>query len=175
MKTRLAVLAFAAAATAACRAAPAPEAPPKFSPEQLSARFYMDLGPDAVDASGYPPKAREGYPVFVHVCSQCHTLARPLNAPEATRADWEQHIRRMHDKTLVYGWWTEFGKKDAAKILDFLEHDSKVRKLDDKAGFEAKAEALKALFKDVEAERSRLKLDEGRKAARPAPDYTGVK
>jgi hypothetical protein len=81
----------------------------------------------------------------------------------------------MHEKTLVYGWWTDFAKKDAAKILDFLEHDSKVRKLDGKAGFEAKTAELKALLKEVEAERSRLQLEEGRKAARPAPDYAGVK
>lgn len=161
---------------AACRPAAAPEAKPsKFTLEQLQARFYSDLGADAVDASAYPEKAREGYPVFVQVCSQCHTLARALNSDETTRSDWEQHVRRMHEKTLVYGWWTDFGKKDAEKILDFLAHDSKVRKLDDKAGFAAETERLKGLLREVEAERSRLQLEEGRRDAKPAAPYVGAK
>lgn len=175
MKMRLVVVSLALAA-AACRPAAPPEpAPSKFDLQQLQARFYMDLGPDSVDTSAYPAKAREGYDVFVKVCSQCHTLARPLNAPETTRADWEQHVKRMHEKTLVYGWWTDFGKGDAGKILDFLEHDSKIRKLDDAAGFAARTERLKELLKEVEAERSRLQLDEGRRAARPSAPYVGAK
>ena len=175
MKNRLAVAACLAV-LAACRPAPAPEPEPsKFTLEQLKARFHTDLGPDAVDASAYPAEAREGYPVFVQVCSQCHSLARALNADEATRPEWEQHLRRMHEKTLVYGWWTDFGKKDAGKILDFLVHDSKVRKLDDKAGFAARTERLKALLKEVEAERSRLQLEEGRRDAKPAAPYVGAK
>ncbi|TPW22095.1 MAG: hypothetical protein FD126_39 [Elusimicrobia bacterium] len=176
MKNRLAVAAFSVILAAACR--PSPPAEPvaaKFDLQQLQARFYMDLGQDSVDASAYPAKAREGYDVFVKVCSQCHTLARPLNAPEATRADWEKHVRRMHEKTLVYGWWTDFGKKDAEKILDFLEHDSKIRKLDDAAGFAAQTERLKALLKEVEAERSRLQLEEGRRDVKPSAPYVGAK
>jgi cytochrome c5 len=176
MKPKIAGIVFLAAIAAACQGGRAPEpAPSKFSLEQLQARYYMDLGPSAVDTASYTQKARDGYPIFVKVCSQCHTLARPLNAPEATRAEWEQHVRRMHEKTLVYGWWTDFGKKDAEKILDFLEHDSKVRKLDDKAGFAAKTDALKALLKDVEAERERLQLEEGRKNVKPAAPYVGAK
>lgn len=175
MKNGLAVL-LSLAVLAACRPSPAPEPEPsKFSLQQLQARSYADLGPDAVDASAYPEKAREGYPVFVQVCSQCHTLARALNSHEAARSDWEQHVRRMHEKTLVYGWWTDFGKRDAEKILDFLTHDSKVRKLDDKAGFEAETARLKELFKEVEAERSRLQLEEGRRDAKPAAPYVGAK
>lgn len=176
MKTGIIAVLFLAAAAGACRPAGPPEsAPSKFSLEQLKARFYMDLGPDAVDTAAYPPKARAGYPIFAKVCSQCHPLARPLNAPEATRQEWELHIRRMHEKTLVHGWWTEFGKADAAKILDFLEYDSKARKLDDKAGFAAKTEALKALFEEVKAERSRLQLEEGRRDAKAPAPYVGAK
>jgi hypothetical protein len=175
MKNGIAVL-LSLAVLAACRPAPSPEPEPsKFSLEQLQARFYTDLGPDAVDASAYPEKAREGYPVFVQVCSQCHTLARVLNSHEATRSEWEQHVRRMHEKTLVYGWWTDFGKKDAEKILDFLAHDSKVRKLDAKESFAAQTERLKELFKEVEAERSRLQLEEGRRDVKPAAPYVGAK
>lgn len=175
MKSRLAAAALTLA-VAACRPAAPPEAvPSKFDLRQLQARFYMDLGPDAVDVSAYPAKARAGYDVFVKVCSQCHTLARPLNAPETTRAEWETHVRRMHEKTLVYGWWTDFGKADAGKILDFLEHDSKTRKLDDAAGFAARTARLKELLKEVEAERSRLQLEEGRRAARPSAPYVGAK
>ena len=176
MKARLAVLVFLAAVAGACQAARDPSpAGSKFSLEQLKAQSYADLGPDAVDAAAYPPKARAGYPYFVQVCSQCHTLARPLNGPEATRQEWELHIRRMHAKTLVNGWWTEFGKADAAKILDFLEYDSQVRKLDDKAAFAAKTAELKALFEEVKAERSRLQLEEGRRDAKPAAPYVGAK
>ena len=175
MKNRLAA-ALSLLALAACRPAPPAEpAASKFSLNQLSARFYMDLGPDAVDTSAYPRKAQDGYAVFVKVCSQCHTLARPLNAPEATREDWKKHVGRMHEKTLVYGWWTDFAKADAEKILDFLEHDSKIRKLDDAAGFVAGTERLKALLVEVETERSRLQLEEGRRDAKPAAPYVGAK
>lgn len=174
MKTKIAVLAVLAALAAACRKEPPPPAP-KFTLEQLKARYYMDLGPGTVDVSGYPERARAGYDVFVSVCGQCHNTARSLHGPEVTRAEWEQHVRRMHDKTLVYGWWTDFAKDEARKILDFLEHDSKVRKLDDPAGFAARTAELKALLVEVEAERARLQLEEGRRAARPAAPYVGAK
>lgn len=176
MKARLATAFLLAAFGAACRPGRPPDpAGSKFSLQQLKAQFYMDVGPDAVEVAAYPPKARAGYPYFVQVCSQCHTLARPLNAPEATRDEWELHIRRMHEKTLVAGWWTEFGKADAAKILDFLEYDSQVRKLDDKTGFAAKTQELKALFEEVKAERSRLQLEEGRRDAKAPAPYVGAK
>lgn len=176
MKTRWMLALSLAAWAAACGKPPPPEPEAsKFSLQQLQARFYMDLGPDAVDASAYPQKARDGYPVFVQVCSQCHTLARAINAPETTRSDWEQHVRRMHEKTLVYGWWTDFGKKDAEKILDFLAHDSKVRKVDGKASFAEQTARLKALLAEVEAERSRLQLEEGRRGVKPAAPYVGAK
>lgn len=175
MKTIIAVLAVLAALAAACRKEPAPPAPAKFTLEQLKARYYTDLGPATVDVSGYPERARAGYEVFASVCGQCHTAARALHGPEATRAEWEKHVRRMHDKTLVYGWWTQFAKDDARKILDFLEHDSKVRKLGDPAGFAARTTELKALLTAVEAERARLQLEEDRRAARPAAPYVGAK
>ena len=159
----------------ACGKQPAPEAGARFTLEQLAARFPADLGAATVDVSGYPARAQAGYEVFLSVCGQCHSPARALNAPESTRAEWDRHVRRMHDKTLAYGWWTEFGKKDADKILDFLEHDGKARKFVEKEAFAAEARRLEALFKDVEAERVRLQIEDGRREARPAPPYAGVK
>lgn len=169
------VLALAAAAAAACRPAPPPEVKPKFSLPQLSARFSADLGAETVDVSAYPAKAQDGYAVFTEVCSQCHSPARALWAPEATREEWAMHIRRMHDKTLVNTWWTRFGKDDADLILDFLAHDSKVRKLEGKEEFALETARLAALLEEVKAERTRLQLEEGRQAARQAPDYMGDK
>lgn len=174
MSLRLAVVAAAALAWG-CKG-PAPEAAKsKFTLEQLKARFYMDLGPNTVDVASYPKNVQDGYQVFANACSQCHTLARPINASEVSREDWDKHVRRMHEKTLAYGWWTKFGKDDAKKILDFLAYDSKVRKVDGKAAFEKRTEELKALLAEVEAERARLQLDEGRREARPEPPYTGAK
>ena len=179
MKTKPAALAFlvaAAAAGAACQAAREPAPPPaKYTLSQLSARYYMDLGPATVDVSGYPARAQAGYEAFVNVCAQCHTTARALHGPETARAEWERRLHRMHEKTLVYGWWTEFEKSDARKIMDFLEHDAKVRKLGDPAGFAARTAELKALLTEVEAERSRRQLEEGRRDARPAAPYVGAK
>lgn len=163
------------AGTAACKAPPPPEVKPKFTLEQLSARFPADLGPDAVDVSGYPKEQQERYQVFSSACSQCHTLARPINAAQATREDWDSLVRRMHQKSLVYGWWTQFGKGDAVRILDFLAFDSKVRKLDRKEDFARKTAELEVLYKEVQAEKSRLQLEEGRRGARQAPDYMGDK
>lgn len=160
---------------AACR--PAPEAPakPRFNLEQLNARFPADLGPETVDVSGYPKRIQEGAEVFAKTCAQCHSLARPINAPQVTRDDWESLIKRMHEKSLVYGWWTQFGKEDARRILDFLAYDSQVRKVDKKEDFARRTAELQALYAEVQKEKERLQLEEGRRAARPAPDYVGDK
>lgn len=168
-------LILAAALWAACSAPPPPQAASKFTLQQLSARFPADLGAATVDVSAYPPRVKDGYAAFLSVCSQCHTPARALNAPEVSRADWDLHIQRMHGKTLAYGWWTRFAKKDAEKILDFLEYDSKVRKFVDKEGFAAETERLKGLLKEVEAERARLQIEDGRRDAKPGAPYVGVK
>lgn len=171
MKRILAVLLL----TAACK--PVPEAPtaPKFTVQQLSAQFPADLGPAELDVSAYPARIQEGYTVFAKVCSQCHTPARALYAPVTTRADWDKHVSRMHQKTLVYGWWTAFQKEDAKRVLDFLAYDSQVRKVDAKASFAETTAALEALFLEVRREKDRVARAEDARSVKPAAPYVGAK
>ena len=171
----MAMMGLAAAFLGGCRAPAAPSAKSKFTLEQLTARFYYDLGPDTIDVSGYPKEQQDRYQVFATVCSQCHTLARPINAPQATREEWDSFIKRMHQKTLVYGWWTEFGKADAGRVLDFLTYDSKVRKLDKKDEFDRRARVMTAFFADIQKERARLQQEDGRRSAHEPAPYVGAK
>src|SRR3990172_9822175 len=84
---------------ASCKKPPQASPEPRFSAEQFEARFYYDLGAAEIDISSYPKKQQDGYAVFARTCSQCHTLARPINAPFAVRKDWERYIQRMHIRT----------------------------------------------------------------------------
>lgn len=140
----------------------------KFTKEQLNARFYYDLGPAEADVSSYPQAQKDNYGVFARNCSQCHTLARPINAPIVSRKDWKRYVQRMHLKTKVSSG-TAISKEDAKAIVDFLAYDSKVRKVDRKAGFAAKTAELQRLFEDVKKERGRLQAEEDRKKARELP------
>lgn len=147
----------------------------KFSLQQLSARFPADLGPAELDVSAYPARIQEGYAVFAKVCSQCHSPARALYAPETGREDWDRHVRRMHGKTLLYGWWTAFQKEDAKRVLDFLAYDSQVRKLDRKAEFAGEVAELEELFGEVRREKERVRLADDRQAVRPSAPYVGAR
>jgi mono/diheme cytochrome c family protein len=141
---------------------------------QLKAQFYYDLGPDTIDVSGYPKAQQDAYAVFQKTCSQCHTLARPINAPYVTSRDWQRYILRMHEKTKSRPG-TVISKEDAKVIVDFLVSDAKVRKVSHKKAFNLETAKLKALFEDVKAERSRRQVttDEG-KVKQTAP-YIGTK
>lgn len=153
-----------------------PAEPPKseFSKEQLSAQFYYDLGASTVDVSAYPIAAQEGYKTFLERCALCHTTARPLNSPLVSRKDWERYVRRMHERAEASPYHG-LTKAEAKAVVEFLTHDSKVRKLDGKAAFAAKAADLQVLFEKVKAERSRLQIEGDKdKAVEPAP-YTGTK
>jgi len=147
----------------------------KFTMRQLQARFYYDLGEDFLDVSGYPERQRENYEIYSTVCGQCHPLARANYAPIADREDWNRYIQRMHKRTLVHEWWTEFAKDDAEKILEFLSYDSKIRKIDRKASFDRDSARLKALFLEVQKERNRLKVAEDRRLVKPSAPYVGDK
>lgn len=148
-------------------ALPALAAEERFTPEQLEARFYYDLGPKEVDTAAYPAKQRENYRAFSAACSQCHTLARPLNAPYVTREDWKRYVKRMHAKTKARAG-ASIGKADAEAAIEFLAYDAQIRKVRGKAAFEAEAAKLKALFAEVRAERSRLQIETDRRKARGA-------
>ncbi|OIO10640.1 MAG: hypothetical protein AUJ52_03515, partial [Elusimicrobia bacterium CG1_02_63_36] len=121
MKKTIAIVSFAVIA-AACHPAPEPEPVSTFSLTQLAAQKPGDLGADFVNVEGYPEQQQTNYRVFRLVCAQCHTLARPINSRVVKRDDWDRLMRRMHGKTVVYGWWTDFAASDAKRILDFLEY-----------------------------------------------------
>ncbi|MBI3553388.1 MAG: hypothetical protein HY077_12910 [Elusimicrobia bacterium] len=140
----------------------------KFTAEQLKARFYYDLGPATLDVSSYPKRKQENYGVFARNCSQCHTLARPINAPIVKREDWRRYVRRMHLKTKA-ATGTDFSKTDGEEIVSFLAFDSKLRKVHGKAAFDAQTAQLKKLFEDVTAERSRRQQEQDQKKVKPAP------
>jgi hypothetical protein len=139
-----------------------------YTQEQLEARFPYDLGSAVIDVSGYPQEQRENYKVFERACSQCHSLARPINAPILTREDWRRFVRRMHLKTAAKAG-VRLGKEDAKAIVDFLAYDSKIRKLEGKAVFEARQKELQGLFGEVQKERRRLKREADNKKARQTP------
>lgn len=116
--------------------APAPAAP--------AARFYSDLGPAAVDVSGYPRKQQESYKLFLAVCGACHGTARPLNSPYVGADSWKRFVRRMHVKMESRAILPS--AEDERRILDFLVYDSQVRKLDKGVEFQAQQEKLRKRF-----------------------------
>lgn len=164
MKQSLAIVSLAVFA-AACKPAPAPEPVSKFSLTQLSAKMPADLGADFVNVDSYPAEMQKNYRVFRLVCAQCHTLARPINSRVVKRADWDRLMHRMHGKTVVYGWWTDFASSDAKRILDFLEYDSKVRKVEHAAEFEKSVQELDALFAEVQQEQKRFQTAQDKRTA----------
>jgi hypothetical protein len=137
-----------------------------FTDEQLKARFYYDLGPAEADVSTYPKEQQENYGVFARSCSQCHTLARPLNSPIVSRKDWKRYVLRMHLRTKVAPG-TAFRKEDAQAVVDFLTYDSVARKVQGKAAFDAQTASLKNLFGRVQKERSRRQIEDDEKKANP--------
>ena len=145
----------------------------KFTPEQLAARYYFDLGPAAIDVSSYPAEHKKAYESFAHECADCHTLARPINAPFVERKDWSRYVTRMHLRHRLKSG-SGFSKAEGKAIVDFLAYDSKIRKIQGKANFEAEGEKLKVLFEDVKKEKLKLIEADNHKKAKtreqaPAP------
>jgi len=143
--------------------------PSRFTDKQLEARFSYDLGADSVDVSGYPKAQQENYKVFSEVCSRCHTLARPINSPLASRADWKRFIARMHARTKNMAG-ADFTKEQAKAVVDFLAYDSGIRKVREKKSFEAETARLKSLFAEVRAERARVNAESDARKAKPYGD-----
>lgn len=142
--------------------------------QEREARFYYDLGSDEVDVSGYPDPAKKGYALFRQSCSKCHSPARALNSPLIQKKDWERFVKRMHVKAGSRKG-AAIGKDEAAAIVEFLSYDSKKRKSEDIAGFEALTRDLKARFESVRAEQRKEKKAESRDKSVPAAPYTGTK
>jgi cytochrome c5 len=162
------ILGLAIGVVLASAASAAPEAG-RYTPKQLEAQFYFDLGSDQIDVSGYPKPQQENYKVFSAVCSRCHTLARPINSPLATRADWRRFIERMHVRSKITTDKT-FTKEEAKTVVEFLAYDSNIRKVQHKAAFDAETERLKKLFVDVRAESRRLQTESDERKAKPYGD-----
>lgn len=151
-----------------------PGVAPGVTDEELSARFWYDLGPAEVDVSGYPDPAKKGYALFRKACTVCHSGARALNSPMSKREDWSRFVKRMHVKGASKKG-AGISRDEGAAIVEFLAYDSKARKLDRRSEFEAKAVELQGRFAYVRAERKRwLEVEAQSKAVPPAP-YTGVK
>ncbi|MBI2788971.1 MAG: hypothetical protein HYX59_09850 [Elusimicrobia bacterium] len=107
--------------------------------------YYADLGPDSIDVSAYPAQQKHNYGFFRLQCSRCHTLARAVNSPVQSRAYWHFHMIRMslHSRLQREG---PIPPDQMKAMLDFLEYDARVRKVDDKKRFEERTEELKRRF-----------------------------
>ncbi len=108
--------------------------------------FYSDLGPDEIDVSSYPSQQRENYAVYARACSRCHSLARSINAPYTSRGWWEFYMTGMRARGRIAG--RPFSRDEIKAVLDFLDYDSRARKIERAAAFERSAEELKRRFDD---------------------------
>jgi hypothetical protein len=114
--------------------------------EELPATlYYADLGPDTIDISAYPAQQKYNYGFFRLQCARCHTLARAVNSPVQSRAYWHFHLIRMslHSRLQNEG---PIPPDQVKAMLDFLDHDTRVRKVEDRKRFEARTEELKRRF-----------------------------
>jgi cytochrome c5 len=85
-----------------------------------------DKGPAKIDVSKYPADMQSKYKVFAKKCSNCHTIARPINCDYVLEDEWERYIKRMMRKAGPSLISVDEGKQ----IFDFLVFDSKTRKKD---------------------------------------------
>ena len=106
--------------------------------------FYSDLGPNQIDVSTYPSSQRRNYAVYAQACSRCHGLARSINAPYTSRGWWEFYMTGMRLRGHLSG--RPFSREEIKSILDFLEYDSRVRKVGNAAAFEKSTDELKRQF-----------------------------
>lgn len=126
---------------------PAPARPAELPiPETLPPTlFYSDLGPAEIDVSKYPAQQKYNYGIFEARCSGCHTLARAINSPVQSRAYWHYHLLRMSLRSRLKREGP-IPRAEVKSLLDFLEYDATVRKIDDRARFEALTQELKRRF-----------------------------
>ena len=107
--------------------------------------YYSDLGPDTIDVADYPTQQQYNYALFSRQCARCHTLARAINSPVQSRAYWRFHLARMslHSRVNREG---SIPPEKLGFILDFLEYDSNIRKVQHKKEFEELTQELKRRF-----------------------------
>ena len=93
--------------------------------EPLDPRILKyDKGPSKIDVSKYPADMQKKYKVFEKKCSNCHTLARPINCDFVLDDEWERYIKRMMRKAGP----SLINADDGKQIFEFLSFDSKLRK-----------------------------------------------
>ena len=93
--------------------------------EPLDPRILKyDKGPSKIDVSKYPPDIQKKYALFTKKCSQCHTIARPINCDFALEEEWDRYIHRMMRKAGP----SAISADDGKAIFEFLVYDSKTRK-----------------------------------------------
>lgn len=127
-----------------------------FTQTELSARYYSDLGPAEVDVSSYPPEEQRNYEVFRRVCSSCHTPARALNSPVATREGWRGYVSEMRMRGALKKEPVP-DEDELAAVISFLTYDGRVRKLERRAEFEAQSRRLqKEFWRTIEERMRRL-------------------
>src|SRR5579871_6306732 len=93
--------------------------------EPLDPRILKyDKGPSKIDVSKYPADVQKKYGLFTKKCSQCHTIARPINCDFALEEEWDRYIHRMMRKAGP----SAISADDGKAIFEFLVYDSKTRK-----------------------------------------------
>ena len=150
------------------REAPRPARPedsiPAVPPGGEDTLYYSDLGPDTIDVSAYPTQQKVNYETFHRVCSQCHTLARAINAPVVSGAFWRFYMMSMRARART-ARRVELTPEQYEEILDFLTYDAQDRKVGRANQFDALTEELKKRFEALLASRQR-RLE----AAPPPPE-----
>lgn len=89
----------------------------------------QDKGPATINVSSYPPAQQQAYKLFVQKCSQCHTIARPINTTMTT-TEWEMYVKRMMHKPN-----SGISNSQGKEIFEFLAYDQKIRKDKDPSKF----------------------------------------
>lgn len=162
MEAKTAIVVALAAILAGCALGRARRAAPAQDREQ-AALYWADLGPETVDVSSYPPELRRDYETYAAVCSRCHTLARSINAPTASRGYWQMYMLGMRmisaaDKD------APISQEQQKAILDFLEYDAQKRKVERSAEFRAQTDELKRRFEPLLRRRMKRLQESGQPA-----------
>ena len=78
------------------------------------------------------------------------TLARPINAPYASRENWLEYVKKMNRRSGD----VLLGVKEQARLIDFLVFDAAQRKT--KPEFSAESKERDALFERVKKAKAAL-------------------
>lgn len=151
-------------------------APGRSDPVALAehqAVFPADLGPSAIDVASYPAVQQDNYRLFAEKCTNCHSLARPINSSIVDASTWGRYVRRMHEKNQGRFGGPLLSGDEAKRVISFLAFDSRERKIKRAEEFQSLQADLRARFDLVVRQRSKRKSDEGRASALESAPYVG--